>query len=218
MRTRRQQRGFTLIEVLLALALTALLLSLLSGGMYLVSRDWNNSADDLDSQLDDALIILQIERALLASFPHSVNNNETLLREIYFLGEDDRVSWVSVVSPQRQPGLTAWALESSADGVTLRLAPAFADSPDARLEESEARLILPDYDLELSYLRETNEFTREWLDEWEGSEIAALPLAVHALFRARDDTVQQDYEVVAPIKAWRHRSIMPNTLSQRLGQ
>ena len=223
--TGAKTRGFTLIEVLLALALTALLLSLLSGGMYVVSRDWNRDADALDEKLDDALVVLQIERALLAAFPHSFNDPETLLREIYFDGEDDRLRWVSSVSPQREPGLTAWSLENLAgEGVGLRLAPAFTDDPSERLDDSDARLILAGYDLELSYLRETNELTREWLQEWQGADQAALPLAVRLLFRARDrdarsaDQRVSDYEVVAPIRAWRHRSIMPNGLAQGLGQ
>ncbi len=80
---KRAQQGFTLIEVLLALALTALLLTLLSTGMYVVARDWNDESDRLDTALDESLAILQLERALLAAFPHSFNSIETLLREIF---------------------------------------------------------------------------------------------------------------------------------------
>ena len=212
------QRGFTLIEVLLALALTALLLTLLSTGMYVVARDWNDESDRLDTALDESLAILQLERALLAAFPHSFNSIETLLREIYFEGEDDRLRWVSTVSPQRTPGLTAWSLEGiTGEGVGVRIAPAFSDDPSARLEAAEVRLLLPNYDLEISYLREPNALTREWTDEWFGSEQAALPLAVRILFRATERE-RSDYEIVAPIKAWRHRSIMPLSLGAGLGQ
>ena len=212
------QRGFTLIEVLLALALTALLLTLLSTGMYVVARDWNDESDRLDTALDESLAILQLERALLASFPHSFNSTETLLREIYFEGEDDSVRWVSTVSPQRTPGLTAWSLEGiTGEGVGVRIAPAFSDDPSARLDAAEVRLLLPNYDLEISYLREPNALTREWTDDWFGSEQAALPLAVRILFRATERE-RSDYEIVAPIKAWRHRSIMPLSLGAGLGQ
>ena len=107
-RAKNPQRGFTLIEVLLALALTALLLTLLSTGMYVVARDWKDNTERLDAKLDESLAILQIERALIAAFPHSFNSTETLLREVYFDGEDDRLSLVSTVSPQRLAGLTAW--------------------------------------------------------------------------------------------------------------
>ena len=217
-RAKNPQRGFTLIEVLLALALTALLLTLLSTGMYVVARDWNDNTERLDAKLDESLAILQIERALIAAFPHSFNSTETLLREVYFDGEDDRLSWVSTVSPQRLAGLTAWSIDAvSGEGIGVRTAPAFSDDPSARLDNVETRIILPGYDLEISYLREPNALTREWTDEWLGSEQGALPLAVHILFRATG-AEGSDYELIAPIKAWRHRSIMPNSLGAELGQ
>ena len=215
---KKPQQGFTLIEVLLALALTALLLTLLSTGMYVVARDWNDNTERLDAKLDESLAILQIERALIAAFPHSFNSTETLLREVYFDGEKDRLRWVSIVSPQRLAGLTAWSIYAVSDeGIGVRTAPAFSDDPSARLDNVEARIILPGYDLEISYLREPNALTREWTDEWLGSEQGALPLAVHILFRATG-AEGSDYDLIAPIKAWRHRSIMPNSLGAGLGK
>ena len=216
--SKNPQRGFTLIEVLLALALTALLLTLLSTGMYVVARDWNDNTERLDAKLDESLAILQIERALVAAFPHSFNSTETLLREVYFDGEDDRLRWVSTVSPQRLAGLTTWSIDAvSGESIGVRTAPAFSDDPSARLDNVETRIILPGYDLEISYLREPNALTREWTDEWLGGEQGALPLAVHILFRATG-AEGSDYELIAPIKAWRHRSIMPNSLGAGLGQ
>ena len=216
--SKKPQRGFTLIEVLLALALTALLLTLLSTGMYVVARDWDENTDRLDAKLDESLAILQIERALIAAFPHSFNSTETLLREVYFDGEDDRLRWVSTVSPQRLAGLTAWSIDAvSGEGIGVGTAPAFSDDPSARLDNVETRNILPGYDLEISYLRELNALTREWTDEWLGSEQGALPLAVHILFRATG-AEGSDYDLIAPIKARRHRSIMSNSLGAGLGK
>jgi len=215
---KKPQHGFTLIEVLLALSLTALLLTLLSTGMYVVARDWNDNTERLDAKLDGSLAILQIERALIAAFPHSFNSTETMLREVYFDGEDDRLRWISTVSPQRLAGLTAWSIDAvSGEGIGVRTAPAFSDDPSTRLDNVETRIILSGYDLEISYLREPNALTREWTDEWLGREQGALPLAVHILFRATG-AEGSDYDLIAPIKAWRHRSIMPNALGAGLGQ
>jgi general secretion pathway protein J len=190
--------------------------------MYVVARDWNDNTERLDTKLDESLAILQIERALIAAFPHSFNSTETLLREVYFDGEDERLRWVSTVSPQRLPGLTAWSIDAVSggapgEGIGVQTAPAFSDDPTARLDNVEPRIILPGYDLEISYLREPNALTREWTDEWLGSEQGALPLAVHILFRATG-AEGSDYDLIAPIKAWRHRSIMPNSLGAGLGQ
>ena len=55
-----RSRGFTLVEVILALALTTLLLGLLSSSVFIVAGDWNRNASLLDASLDEALIILQI--------------------------------------------------------------------------------------------------------------------------------------------------------------
>ncbi len=85
-------KGFTLIEVMLSLALTSLILGLLSTGVYIVTEDWNRNSDVLDESLDQALVILQIDRALHGAFPHSFTNEENLTRQIYFIGEDDYLS------------------------------------------------------------------------------------------------------------------------------
>ncbi len=205
-----RQAGFTLVEIMLALALTAMLLSLLSSSVYIIAEDWNRSSDILDESLDEALAVLQIDRALQGAFPHSYTNEESLAREIYFLGEDDYLSWVSTVSPQRNPGLTVWELYSVDDeGVYLSLAPAFSDNPDERLSNAEPVLILANYTMELNYLYEDLNESKRWTNEWIGSERLALPLAVYVHFIPLDEVEEdkQALEIVAPIKNNQHRSI-----------
>ena len=69
--------GFTLIEVMLALALTAMLLGLLSTGVFIVAEDWNRNTDVLDETLDEALAVLQIDRALHGAFPLAIQTGKT---------------------------------------------------------------------------------------------------------------------------------------------
>mgnify|MGYP000651539946 FL=1 len=211
MKNPEPQSGFTLIEVMLALALTGMLLGLLSTGAYIVAEDWNRNSDSLDANLDDAVAILQIDRALQGAFPHSYTNEDTLTRQIYFTGEDDFVSWVSAVSPQRTPGLTAWELFTVDDeGVYLALAPAYSDNPAERLSESEPQLILPGYAAEFSYLYEELDESKRWRDDWEAEEYLGLPLAVYVRFEP-DDRDREVLEIVARIRSNEHRSIRPNT-------
>jgi len=212
-------RGFTLVEVILALALTATLLGLLSTGVYVVAQDWNRNADQLDRHLDEALAILQIDRALHGAFPHGYADPESLTRYVYFVGEDDYLSWVSTVSPQRQPGLTAWELFNTEEGVQLSLAPAFSDYPGDRLEESEPQLILPDYTVSFSYLYQELDETRQWRDDWFGEEQQSLPLGVYVRFRPMDDQQgsREDLEIVARIASNQHRTLR-SSIFQGLGQ
>ena len=207
--------GFTLIEVLLALGLTTLLLGLLSTSVFIVGADWNRSSNSLDENLDKSLAILQLDRALHGAFPHSYTNEDTLSRQIYFTGENDYLSWVSTVSPQRLPGLTAWQLfEVPGEGVYVRLTPAFSDNPFLRLEESEPILMLPEYSLNFNYLYEDLDQNKIWSDSWEAQDLLSLPFAVYIRltpFSEEDD----EFEIVARIRNNEHRSIRPNELELR---
>ena len=210
----RRSMGFTLIEVILALGLTSLLLGLLSSSVFIVANDWSRSSNSLDEKLDTSLALLQLDRALHGAFPHSYTDEETLNREIFFTGENDYLSWVSTVSPQRLPGLTAWELSvNSEEGVYLRLAPAFSDNPRSRIAESNPVLLFPEYDLELSYLYEQLDQRRVWTDSWEAQELLSLPLAVYIRFVPNSD-FDEELEIVARIRNNEHRSIRPNELER----
>ena len=212
---RIQSLGFTLIEVILALGLTSLILGLLSTGVFLVADDWNRNSDVLDQSLDEALSILQIDRSLHGAFPHSFTNEETLSRQLFFTGEDDYLSWVSTVSPQRSAGLTTWELYSVAEeGTYLTLVPAYSDNPRSRLDEAEPMLLFPGYEVEFSYLYEELDENKVWIEEWEAQELLSLPLAVYVRFTPVDDE-KELLEIVARIRNNQHRSIQPNDLEIR---
>ena len=212
---RIQSLGFTLIEVILALGLTSLILGLLSTGVFLVADDWNRNSDVLDQSLDEALSILQIDRSLHGAFPHSFTNEKTLSRQLFFTGEDDYLSWVSTVSPQRSAGLTTWELYSVAgEGTYLTLVPAYSDNPRSRLDEAEPMLLFPGYEVEFSYLYEELDENKVWIEEWEAQELLSLPLAVYARFTPADDE-KELLEIVARIRNNQHRSIQPNDLEIR---
>lgn len=202
-------RGFTLLELILAMALTALLLGMLSAGVATVVNDWQDETGALDATFDKTLVVLQIERALLAAFPHTYIG-EDLSPHVYFEGDDDALDFVSAVSPQRSPGLTAWRLYSGNEGLMLKLTPAFAGSPDARLEALDPVVLLPGYRATFSYLLQRNQEEKEWRDDWTGDDRQSLPLAVHVVLTPMDEDLEEpELEIVAPIRAWRHVELEP---------
>jgi len=193
------------------MTLTAMLLGMLSAGVYSVVNDWQNETSVLDETLDKSLVLLQIERALFAAFPHSYIDYDTLEREVYFDGYEDEMRWVSTVSPQRRTGLTAWRLTNDYEqGLQLTLTPAYSDNPDVRFENLEPTLILPNYTAEYLFLVQRNEDEKEWVDEWVSEDMRSLPIAVQIILTPIDDRLDDEIlEVLAAIKTWQHEDIQP---------
>jgi general secretion pathway protein J len=193
------------------MGLSALLLGMLSAGVYSVVSDWRRETSSLDVALDKALVVLQLERAIMGAFPHTYLDQQTASRYVYFQGTENELRFVSTVSPQLQPGLTAWHLQSDdADGIELEITPAFSDNPDIRLEVLTPLSLLPDYTAEFRYLLQRNSEEKEWLDEWNGEELQSLPIAIHIVLRPIDEQGNDEVlEVVAPIKTWRQEDIDP---------
>jgi len=196
---------------MVSMTLTAMLLGMLSAGVYSVVNDWQNETSVLDETLDKSLVLLQIERALFAAFPHSYIDYDTLEREVYFDGYEDEMRWVSTVSPQRRTGLTAWRLTNDYEqGLQLTLTPAYSDNPDVRFENLEPTLILPNYTAEYLFLVQRNEDEKEWVDEWVSEDMRSLPIAVQIILTPIDDRLDDEIlEVLAAIKTWQHEDIQP---------
>lgn len=207
----KRHQGFTLLELVIAMTLTAMLLGMLSAGLYSVVRDWRQETSGLDATLDKALVVLQLDRALQSAFPHTYIDRDRLARYIYFNGDEHSLSFISTVSPQRSNGLMAWQLLSDErDGVQLKLTPAFSDNPDARFMELDPVSLLPNYTADIHYLVQQDTDTKEWLDEWVGKDRQSLPLAVElVLTPINEDAGDAVLEIVAPIRAWRNPDIQP---------
>lgn len=208
---RENQDGFTLIEIMIAMTLSVILLAIVTAGTRAVVDEWQErSTGPFEERVDTGLILLQIEQALLGASPHSYVDQDTLEQNVFFVGTEESVTWVSSVSPQARQQMTAWELTGAErEGVILKSVPAFADNPMERLEESTGTLVLPGYELTLSYLTLDQVERPEWLDEWDGVEYQILPMAVRLVLTAPDDSDAADVELVVPVLNRQHESIQP---------
>ncbi len=207
--------GFTLLEVLVAVSLSALVMLVLSMGMNVILQDWTRTGNHLDESLDTVLTVLQIERAITGAFAHSYVDEKEKKEYVFFEGEEDKLSWVSTVSPGRKSRLTAWQLllSEKEKGVELRTVPAFADNPMERLEEEKAESLLAfeGYKASFEYLYIDDKFDseNEWEDEWEGKKRQSLPNAVRLSLKPIKNNSKQPMEIIAMILAHTHQTLQP---------
>ncbi len=214
---RTQQRGFTLIELIIALSLTAMVLGLLATGMNLLLRDWERNSDYLDDQLDASLAMLQIEQALIGAFPFSYQDEKSSSRfYLFFEGKKNSLAWVSTVGRGRESEQTIWQIKPHRGdkGIELARLPALIGDPNKRLKklkEKDRSILFEHYKLELSYLqpdrnpkkRQTSREKSKWRDKWTAKKYQFLPSAVRLrlLHKSEPDA---SLEIIAPILANEH--------------
>lgn len=182
---------------------------LLTMGMNLVFKEWTRSSNRLNNSLDKVLVLLQIDRALSAAFPHSYRDSNENKKYIFFEGEADKIAWISTVSPGRLPGLTAWQLlPSDESGLEIRIVSAVANDPTERLERQDNAIIaLAGYKVSFEYLYVDDKFKEDtkWLTKWSAKKLQALPHAVRVYLDNGEDSL----EIISVILAHQHPKIRP---------
>ncbi len=206
-----RNNGFTLLELLIALALSASIMLLLASGMQVVLKDWERNGSRLEQSLDQVLVLLQLERALDAAFPHTYLDEDRRQPVVFFIGEQDKLAWVSTLSPGRKPGLTAWQLTSSEkEGIEIRTISAFAGDPTESLEEIEQPIVVFEgFDVNFEYLYYDDQFNdkdTKWLEKWDGEDRRSLPNAVRIVLENQQER-EHSLEIIAHIKAFEHASL-----------
>ena len=181
---RKNQTGFTLVEVIIALALTALILASLSAALYGLSQGFAHATER--SAREDTLnrVSLALHQAIeQARYIEAVNQSEAFRS---LLGSAETLDWLAYL-PESSPqgGLHHWHLEPQNGELLLTLTPWI--EPKAQTENQEAPASLPPHqvigDLSGFKLSYQNAKTGEWADHWDGLLLPArirIDIATHA--------------------------------------
>jgi general secretion pathway protein J len=176
---RDSQRGFTLLELVLALSIVGAMLAIVFGGLRVGLRAWQRGEQSTES--------LQHARSLSILLTQSLGGSHAYLGpapagsqpEVLFQGEPDRISFVTVSPPFPLPAPIAFtAVTFSVDGGER---PGFAVREKALpsnepFDVDTAMVVDPALTaVRFRYLR-GNEGT--WEDRWDGAQERALPSAV----------------------------------------
>jgi general secretion pathway protein J len=178
--TRSRQRGFTLVEVVIALTIVATLLVVMFGGLRAGLTAWQRG-DERAEVLDRARSITQIvTRTLGAAHPYMTSAQGREAARLLFEGAPDRVAFVTAVPPFPTAApfaFTAVTLSQEAGavpGLAVRQKPLPNGEPfDRGLQPALVDGTVSD--VRFRYLRESD---REWTESWDAAQEKALPLAV----------------------------------------
>lgn len=173
----RDPRGFTVLEILLAFSILAVIAVVLAGSLRVGLRAWEAGERQATLQQEIRVIVELVTEALSAAHPYRGQLASNPQRVVLFQGEADKVSFVTAAPPLvlNVPAAPfhAVTLSLTADGelrVVERLVPAeepFAEGPHVVLSRSVSAF-------RLQYLNDNG----LWQDRWDGQTAAALPAAL----------------------------------------
>ncbi|HEV2056594.1 MAG TPA: prepilin-type N-terminal cleavage/methylation domain-containing protein [Methylomirabilota bacterium] len=178
--TPSRQRGFTLVEVVIALTIVATLLVVMFGSLRVGLAAWQRG-DERAEVLERARSITQIvTRTLGAAHPYMTAPQGREAPRLLFEGAPDRVAFVTAVPPfptAAPIAFTAVTLSQDAGpvpGLAVRQKPLPNEEPfDRGLQPALVDGTVSD--VRFRYLRESD---RVWTERWDAAQEKALPLAV----------------------------------------
>jgi general secretion pathway protein J len=179
----RGARGFTLVELVLALGIAAAVLVITFGGLRVGLAAWTKG-EERTAQLDHARsVVILLERALDGAFPYRFTPEERQQPRILFDGRPDRLTFATLSPPFPAPApiaFTAVSFSSEGAGLTLRQ----QVLPD-RIALDRLAPILVDPETRAVRFRYLGEEPGAWQDEWDMSQEETVPRAVEITLMTR---------------------------------
>lgn len=173
----RDERGFTLLELVIALAIVGALLVIAFGGMRVALASWRQGDDRAEVHQHLRSVATTVGRALGAAYPYRAARSQAPEPAVLFNGSADSVEFVTQTPPFPPTAPIAFtavvlSLETGGDpGLVVRQRSLPNQEPF-----KEATVVLRDPGvtrLAFEYLGDTG-----WTDTWDGQDARTMPRAV----------------------------------------
>jgi general secretion pathway protein J len=172
------QRGFTLLELMLALSIVGAMLAIVFGGLRVGLRAWQRGEQSTESLQHARSLSVLLTQSLGGSYAYLGPAPAGSLPEVLFQGEPDRVSFVTVSPPFPLPAPIAFTAVTLSVDEGAR--PGFAVREKALPNDEPFDLGTPVVvdpaltAVRFRYLRDSE----AWEDRWDGVLERSLPRAV----------------------------------------
>ena len=182
-RRRARTAGFTLLELLIALAIVGALVAIAFAGLRVAIAAWSRGEERAETQQHARGITQIVGRAVGGAYPYRGPLGEAPERRILFLGTENRLELVTQMAPFPSGVLAAFtavviALEDDAQGRALVVRQRVLPN---REPFTKAPVVLRDstiQGLELRYLDPQG----SWVESWDAETEQRLPAAVRIRF------------------------------------
>lgn len=177
-RPAQHERGFTMVELLIALAIVGALVAIAFGGLRVAVASWRQGEDRAEAHQHVRSVAFTLARALSAAYPYRASRGDGPEPVVLFAGTQTRVEFVTQAPlfPGAIPiAFTAVVLgfdEGGEAGLVVR-----QRALPNREPFSEAPIVYRDPSvtaLKFAYLDEAG----EWQDTWDRREATPTPRAV----------------------------------------
>jgi len=198
---RAKERGFTLLELVLALSILAAMLVILFGGLRVSLRAWQRGEDHAQALQHTRAITQLVEQALAGTYIYQgLMDDASPQPQIFFMGEANTLSFVTASPPLPFPvpiPFTAVTLStaSGASGLVIREKPMpnfdpFESVPPSLTDPSITAI-------RFRYLRPTD---GTWEDSWDAAAEQLMPKAIEVTLTAMvNGRVQDQPPITVPI-------------------
>lgn len=228
------QEGFTLLELVVALTLVALMAVGLWAVLQVSVRSWSRGTEYVDKNQRHRSIIDLVRKQMASAYALYTQGNQ-LTGEIpypVFSGKEEGVTFVSLNSLrfQESPGLTlvSYGISQADDGSyalvekeqpylgQLPEEGSTVDSKEIPVFEKLSSCILEYYD------PGDVENEARWVSEWDGRQLGRLPAAISLTMISKDAAGRDlNRHMVVPVKAGpnlRNNMFNPQFMRQRRGR
>jgi prepilin-type N-terminal cleavage/methylation domain-containing protein len=171
-------RGFTFLEVIIALGILGALVAIAFGGMRVGLAAWQQGEDRAEAHQHARGIAHTLARVVAAAYPYSASRGDAPAPELLFRGEETRLELVTAAPPAATtiPVAFAAVVVELGTGEQAGLVIRQRALPN-RNPFQEATVVLHDpmiTGLAVAYLDDTG----AWRDAWNAEEDKMLPRAV----------------------------------------
>ena len=181
-------RGFTFVEVLIALAIIGALLAIAFGGLRVGLAAWRQGEDRAEAHQHVRGVALGLERALAGSYPYTGPRGEAPEAQLLFSGAERRLEFVTQMAPVSFPIPVAFTavvielVEGEQPGLVIRQRPLPNRNPftDATVSLSDPTITT----LTFAYLDDGG----AWRDSWDTDTDKVLPSAVRLTLGTKNGT------------------------------